>query len=258
MKTAVKTAAKTASNTAAKRASPASAKRLVKSKLKPLVKARASAKPKSTQRKAKTGFFITFEGGEGVGKTTQIARLAKAFEATGRRVIVTREPGGSNIANRIRSLILDPKMKGLVPLAELFLYEASRAQHVADVIRPALKAGHVVICDRYTDSSVVYQGVARGLDGALVKRLNNMATGSLHPDLTLLLDLDPRIGLARVGARGILDRMEKEALSFHQAVRAGFLKLSRRERRRFRVIDSSLSRDAIHAKVLEALEGEFV
>ncbi|RYZ97686.1 MAG: dTMP kinase [Proteobacteria bacterium] len=249
---------KTASKTTAKKASLASAK----SKKKPLPKRattpNAGPKPKPNQRKAKSGYFITFEGGEGAGKTTQIARLANAFESTGRRVIVTREPGGSTIANRIRSLILDPKMEGLVPLAELFLYEASRAQHVADVIRPALEAGHVVICDRYTDSSVVYQGVARGLDGAMVKRLNTMATGNLQPDLTLLLDLDPRIGLARVGNRGILDRMEKEALSFHQAVRQGFLALSRLERRRFRVIDSSLSRDAIHAQILEAVEGAFV
>lgn len=235
-----KEAAKGAAKTTAKRAVPPAAKKRV---------AKAPAKAK-----ARRGLFLTFEGGEGAGKTTQIARLAKAFEAEGRRVIVTREPGGSHIANRIRSLILDPKMKGLVPLAELFLYEASRAQHVSDVIRPALDAGHVVICDRYVDSSVVYQGVARGLEASLVKRLNDMATGALYPDLTLLLDLDPRIGLARVGARGILDRMEKEALSFHQAVRAGFLSLAKKERRRFRVVNASMSRDAIHAQILSALE----
>lgn len=233
-----------------KTAPKASAKSRAKAPPKPAAK-KARAPKKSAPRKPK-GLFLTFEGGEGAGKTTQIARLAKAFEATGRRVIVTREPGGSNIANRIRSLILDPKMEGLVPLAELFLYEASRAQHVSDVVRPALAQGHVVICDRYVDSSVVYQGVARGLDGALVKRLNDMATGGLYPDITLFLDLDPRIGLARVGTRGILDRMEKEALSFHQKVRAGFKALAQKERRRFRVIDASQSRDAIHAEILAA------
>jgi dTMP kinase len=240
----MKTARKSRSKTAAK--APARAAKQGPAAKRPRTTPKA---PPAGRRKAKTGLFLTFEGGEGAGKTTQIARLAKAFEAAGRRVIVTREPGGSHIANRIRSLILDPKMKGIVPLAELFLYEASRAQHVSDVVRPALEAGHVVICDRYVDSSVVYQGVARGLDGALVKRLNDMATGGLYPDLTLLLDLDPRIGLARVGARGILDRMEKEALSFHQAVRAGFLALAKKDRRRFRVIDASQSRDAIHAQI---------
>jgi dTMP kinase len=200
------------------------------------------------------GLFLTFEGGEGTGKTTQIARLAKAFEAAGRRVVVTREPGGSQIANRIRSLLLDPKMKGLVPLAELFLYEASRAQHVEDVILPALRAGSVVICDRFADSSVVYQGVARGLEGRLVRKLNLVATGGLRPDLTFVLDLDPRIGLARVGARGVLDRMEKEALAFHRAVRKGYLALAKADRRRFRVIDSSRSRDDIHEKIMDCLE----
>lgn len=209
---------------------------------------------KKVRRKAKSrGFFITFEGGEGVGKTTQIAKLAQALEATGRTVVVTREPGGSQIANRIRSLLLDAKMEGLVPLAELFLYEASRAQHVHDVIRPALESGSVVICDRFADSSIVYQGAARGIAGPLVRSLNQIATGGLKPHLTFYLDLDPRIGLARVGARGILDRMEKEKLSFHQAVRKGYRALARKEPKRFRVINAAESRDRIHENILEAL-----
>ena len=214
---------------------------------------------RAVQRKAKSkaakGIFITFEGGEGAGKTTQIAKLAHAFEAAGRGVVVTREPGGSQIANRIRSLLLDAKMEGLVPLAELFLYEASRAQHVHDVIAPALKEGKVVICDRFADSSIVYQGAARGIAAPLVHKLNQIATGGLKPHLTFFLDLDPRIGLARVGARGILDRMEKEALSFHQAVRRGYQALARKEPRRFRVINASNSRDRIHEQILEELEG---
>lgn len=212
----------------------------------------------ATRRKAikgkKPGLFLSFEGGEGVGKTTQIAKLAQAFERAGRAVVVTREPGGSQIANRMRSLLLDPKMKGLVPLAELFLYEASRAQHVADVIRPALEKGDVVICDRFTDSSLVYQGVARGLSTSLVDKLNKIATGGLKPDISFVLDLDPRIGLARVGARGIMDRLEKEKLSFHQDVRDGFRALVKKERRRCRLIDASRSRDDIHAQILSHLE----
>lgn len=208
----------------------------------------------STRRKAKKGLFLTFEGGEGTGKTTQIARVAKFFESQGKRVVVTREPGGSHIANQIRSLLLDPKMKGLKPLAELFLYEASRAQHVQDIIVPALNAGKVVICDRFTDSSIVYQGAARGLPAKLVEWLNGIATDGLKPDLTFVLDLDPRIGLARVGSRGILDRLEKEALSFHQSVRKGYLKLAKAEPKRFRLIDASKSRDQIHESILQHLE----
>jgi dTMP kinase len=213
------------------------------------------------RRKAKgaknPGVFLTFEGGEGVGKTTQIARLAHAFERTGRKVVVTREPGGSEIANRIRSLLLDPKMKGLIPLAELFLYEASRAQHVKELIEPALARGYVVICDRFADSSIVYQGAARGLKAELVAKLNEMARGGLKPHRTILLDLDPRIGLARVGARGILDRMEKEALAFHRAVRKGYLALAKKDRRRFRVVEASQSRDRIQAEILEAVREFF-
>lgn len=168
---------------------------------------------------------------------------------------VTREPGGSQIANRIRSLLLDPKNEGLVPLAELFLYEASRAQHLADTIRPALARGHVVICDRFADSSVVYQGAARGIQAPVVRRLNSLATGGLAPHRTFVLDLDPRIGLARAGSRGVLDRMELEALSFHKAVRAGYRKLARAEPRRVLLIDASRSRDDIHAAILDGLKG---
>ncbi len=204
---------------------------------------------------SKRGLFFTFEGGEGAGKTTQIAKLALALEALGKKVTVTREPGGSEIANRIRSLILDPKMKGLVPLAELFLYEASRAQHIRDIILPALMNGNMVICDRFTDSSIVYQGAARGLDRALVNSLNKLATGGLKPDRTFILDLDPRIGLARVGSRGILDRIEKEALRFHRAVRSGYQRLAIADRKRIRLVDASRSRDDIHAAILDGLKG---
>ncbi len=203
---------------------------------------------------SKRGMFITFEGGEGVGKTTQIARLAQLLEKQGREVVVTREPGGSVIANRIRSLILDQKNDGLVPLAELFLYEASRAQHLADTVMPALARGAVVLCDRFADSSVVYQGAGRKLAPRLVDTLNRIATAGLEPSLTFFFDLDPRIGLARVGSRGVLDRMEKEKLSFHQAVRRGYLRLARSHRRRIVKVDASRSRDDVTCAVKTELE----
>ncbi|NUM89003.1 MAG: dTMP kinase [Bdellovibrionales bacterium] len=198
--------------------------------------------------------FITFEGGEGVGKTTQIARLAQRLEKEGREVVVTREPGGSTIANRIRSLILDPRNDGLVPLAELFLYEASRAQHLTDTVLPALARCAVVLCDRFADSSVVYQGAGRKIAPKIVADLNRIATGGLEPDLTFFFDLDPRIGLARVGSRGVMDRMEKEKLSFHQAVRRGYLRLAAVNRRRVVKVDASRSRDDITATVFASLE----
>ena len=202
----------------------------------------------------KRGLFITFEGGEGVGKTTQIAKIARAFEGSGREVVVTREPGGSEIANKIRALIIDPKNDGMVPLAELFLYEASRAQHMHDTVLPALKRGAIVICDRFADSSLVYQGVGRKLAPKTVEQLNKLATGGIKPNATILLDLDPKIGLARVGARGVLDRLEREKLSFHLAVRKGFLKLAKKEQRRFLVLSASQSRDEIHEAIVAYLE----
>lgn len=205
------------------------------------------------QRKRR-GKFISFEGGEGVGKTTQIARLAKRFEAQGIEVLVTREPGGTAIANRIRSLLLDPQNHGIVPLAELFLYEASRAQHVQELILPALEKGKIVICDRYTDSSLVYQGNARGIKDVLVANLNKIATSNVLPNVTLILDLNPKIGLARIGKRGILDRIEKEALDFHLRVQKGFRNLAKRDPKRCFLIDASQSRDAIHEDICSVLE----
>jgi dTMP kinase len=156
----------------------------------------------------------------------------------------------------MRSLIIDPKNDGMVPLAELFLYEASRAQHMHDTVLPALKRGAIVICDRFADSSLVYQGVGRKLKPEMVKNLNKIATGGISPDVTVLIDLDPRIGLARVGARGVLDRLEREKLSFHKAVRNGFLALAKKEKKRFLVVDGSRSRDEIHEEIVDYLEGK--
>lgn len=209
---------------------------------------------KQNKRTAIKGFFISFEGGEGVGKTTQIAKLASALESKGYKVLLTREPGGTTIANKIRSLILDHKMQGIVPLAELFLYQASRAQHVQEMILPALARGEVVISDRFADSSAVYQGVARGVAPSVVQKLNQVATSGLKPNLTFILDLNPRIGLARVGARGIMDRMEKEKLSFHLAVQKGFRALAKREPKRCKLVNASQSRDKIHEDILAIME----
>lgn len=201
--------------------------------------------------KAYSGWFISLEGGEGTGKSTQIATLAQALTERGLTVVVTREPGGSPKADLIRGLILDDRMIGLHPMAELMLYEASRAQHVAEVIRPALEAGKIVLCDRFADSSVVYQGKARGLDAKLVEEANQIASQGLNPDLTLFFDLDPRIGLGRIGSRGVIDRMERERLEFHTMVHDGYKKLARENRARIKTIDASKTREQIANSVLE-------
>jgi dTMP kinase len=210
---------------------------------------------RKAQSARKGGLFLSFEGGEGAGKSTQIQLLVKVLEGKGHTVTQTREPGGTEIANRIRAMILDPAMKGLVSLAELFLYEASRAQHVEEKIRPALEKNHVVICDRYADSSVVYQGAARGLDARLIGQLNRIATANLQPRVTFLLDIDPKKGFERVGRRGEeLDRIEAEGMAFHVAVRKGYLKLARANKKRFRVLDASRTADKIHADIMKQLE----
>jgi dTMP kinase len=206
------------------------------------------------------GFFITFEGGEGTGKTTQIRRLAAHLEGLGRAVVVTREPGGTPVAEAARAVLLDP---ALAPdgLTELFLLEAARRDHVERVIRPALEGGGVVLSDRFADSSTVYQGIVRGLGEELVIRLNRLATGDLEPDLTLVLDLDPVAGVARARARnaigsGAESRLDDEPAEFHRRVRAGFLRLAELHPDRVRLIDASGDEDAVFAAVLAALPGE--
>ena len=182
--------------------------------------------------------FITFEGVEGAGKTTQIVRLAARLRAGGRQdVLTTREPGDGPLGQELRRLVLDPPMGiDVDPRAELLIMLADRAQHVAQTIRPHLASGGIVLCDRYADSSLAYQGHGRGLDVSEVTRLNAFATGGLTPALTVLLDLDPAVGLSRQRNK---TRMEEEALSFHQRVRAGFLALAAQEPPRFLVLDSS-------------------
>ena len=181
--------------------------------------------------------FITFEGVEGAGKTTQIARLASRLRAEGRvDVLTTREPGDGPLGSELRRLALHPPTGITVePRAELLIMLADRAQHVGQVIRPHLAAGGIVICDRYADSSVAYQGYGRGLDIAEITRLNDYATDNLKPDLTILLDLNPTLGLSRQSERNI---MEDESLAFHTRIRAGFLELAAQEPERWVVVDA--------------------
>ena len=185
-----------------------------------------------------SGLFISFEGPEGAGKSTQIAHLAAQLTAQALAHTLTREPGGTPLGSRIRSIVLQDADLDIHPLSEFLLYSASRAQLVQDVIRPALHAGKVVICDRYADSSAAYQGSGRGLDPGLIRQVTTEATGGLRPHLTVLLDLDPQLGLQRAAARGQPDRLERADLAFHQRVRQGFLEIAAAEPERFLVLDA--------------------
>ena len=196
--------------------------------------------------------FITFEGGEGSGKSTQIRRLAKRLEAAGLPVRVLREPGGTRVGESVRELLLDPEHAGLNATAELLLYEASRAQLVADVIEPALEAGEVVICDRFFDSTTAYQGYARGLALERVRELNRIATLGIVPDRTIVLDIQPEKGVGRATRHGA-DRLEAESPAFHEAVREGFLAIAAQEPDRVRVVDASGTPDQVAKRVARAL-----
>jgi dTMP kinase len=200
------------------------------------------------------GYFITLEGGEGTGKSTQMSILAKRIESAGRRVRVLREPGGTVAGEAIREMLLHPEHEGLDARAELLLYEAARAQLVAEVIEPALEAGEVVVCDRFFDSTTAYQGYGRGLPLEEIETLNRIATGGLVPDITIVFDLDPEEGLARATAHGA-DRLESEDLAFHKKVREGFLAIAARERDRVRVVDATGSVDEIAEKVAALVPG---
>ena len=197
---------------------------------------------------------MTFEGGEGAGKSTLIERLRCWLEEDGREVVVTREPGGTDLAEAVRAILLDPR---LTPdgLCELFLFEAARRDHVQRVIRPALGRGAVVLCDRFADSSVVYQGAARGVEAEVVRRLNLMATDGLRPHRTVIVDVDPAVGLARVAQRfgsqvDAPTRIDNESLAFHRRVREGFLQLAAAEPDRCTVVDGNASPETVLADVV--------
>jgi dTMP kinase len=211
----------------------------------------------------RAGIFISFEGSEGCGKTTQIERLARALREAGRNVLVTREPGGTPVGEQIRHVLQHSKdSEHMTPESELLLFAASRAQLVREVIQPALAAGTDVISDRFLDSTTVYQGVARRLAAEDVRRVNAFAVGNCLPDLTFVLDLEATEARGRVfgpGAESEPDRIEREPLTFYERVRAGYLELAAAEPARFRVIDASQSRDAIETQIFqhvrEALDG---
>ncbi len=190
------------------------------------------------------GYFITFEGGDGAGKSTQINKLMEHLENCGFDVILTREPGGTDIGEKIRNIILDPENKEMDAVTEAMLYAASRAQHVAQVIKPAIEEGKIVICDRFIDSSIAYQGFGRGL-GDSVSIINSYAVGEYMPDKTVLLKLKPQLGNKRISTRE-KDRIELEAESFHQAVFEGYETLEKMYPERIIGVDATGTIDEIH------------
>ena len=198
------------------------------------------------------GVFITLEGADGCGKSTQAELLEAALSADGREVVRLREPGGTALSEKIRGLLLDPANAEMVPECELLLYEASRAQLTRQVIEPALARGAVVLCDRYYDSTYAYQAGGRGLDETLVRQSNVLGSCGRVPDRTIVLDLDPALGYARATAGGA-DRMEAEGLAFQERVRNAYLRLAEEEPARVRVVDASGEKDAVLARALDAL-----
>ncbi|HUT72190.1 MAG TPA: dTMP kinase [Desulfatiglandales bacterium] len=202
--------------------------------------------------------FITFEGIDGCGKSTQISRLDKTLRRKGLSVLLTREPGGTEIGQVIRDILLHVDNTHLAPLAELFLYAADRAQHVQEVVKPALAAGRWVICDRYFDATTVYQGVALEYYGRLIEMLNREASIGLMPDITFLLDCPAEVGLERIAKRAKndrkRDRFERKTLDFHLKIRYGYLTLANKHRDRFRIIDSGLTEDRVAGKIREVIE----
>jgi dTMP kinase len=203
-------------------------------------------------RGTESGLFVAFEGGEGAGKSTQARLLADQLRADGFEVVVTFEPGATDIGANLRKVLLDRKSVGLSPESEALLYAADRAQHVREVVRPALMRGAIVVTDRYVDSSLAYQGAGRALADADVRRLSTWATGGLMPDLTVVLDLPPEVGLRRRG--GPADRLEDESLDFHRRVRAMFLQLASHDRARYLVLDATEDSDRVHHAVTKRIK----
>ena len=208
---------------------------------------------------AAEGFFLAIEGIEGSGKTTQVARLEQLIRATSQNVVVTKEPGGTELGNRIRAILLDPQEEGMDPVAELFLYLASRRQHVVELIRPSLEHGAVVICDRFSDATLAYQGFGRMLELDRLRQVNDWATDGICPDLTVILDLPESAGLERARARNTArdlhreSRLEGEDLRFHRRVREGYLALAESDPQRYAVIDVSGEADAVFQQLVATL-----
>jgi dTMP kinase len=207
------------------------------------------------------GFFITFEGIEGSGKTTQIKLLDEYLRRLGYKTILTREPGGTPIGERIRDILLDAENHNMSSEAELFLYAASRNQHIHEKILPALSDGAVVLCDRYSDATEAYQGAARKIDMAKIRAVHEIATSGLMPDITFLTDCPAALGLGRARKRNAadkslnsMDRFEREELDFHERVRQGYLAIAKREPHRVKVVDASKGEETMHRDVVAAME----
>lgn len=204
------------------------------------------------------GLFITLEGGEGGGKSTQSRKLRERYEGLGREVVLTREPGGTPEAEKIRTLLVDRAGGDWSPVAECLLFFAARAMHVRDCIAPALAAGKVVICDRFTDSTRAYQGYAGDMDKTVIEQIKQAAIGPLEPDVTFILDLPAEVGLSRSGRRnaksgGTEDRFENKELAFHEALRQGFLDIAAKNPARCRVIDATQPIDAVFDAIVRGL-----
>ena len=196
------------------------------------------------------GFFITFEGPEGGGKSTQVHRLAATLADQGYSVWTTREPGGTRVGEMIRPILLRQQQERMTAWSEALLFTAARAQHVAEVIRPRLERGEIVLCDRYTDSTLAYQGYGRGLDLDTLRQLQTQATSGLDPELTILLNLPVEIGLSRI-PRPAQDRLDRETPTFHQRVRAGYQEMAAADPQRWREIDAAADEDQVAKRILE-------
>jgi dTMP kinase len=206
------------------------------------------------------GFFITFEGVEGSGKSTQIRLLDELLRSKGRQTVLTREPGGTSIGDRIREILLSPNSSQMHSTTELLLYEAARCQHIHEVIGPALESGKIVLCDRYADATTAYQGAAREIDMTTVETLHRIATDNLIPDLTILLDCPVEVGLKHAVRRneelnltGNEDRFEREKVEFHERVRQGYLDIAKKEPNRVKVLDATGSIEEVHEEIIKIM-----
>ncbi len=203
------------------------------------------------------GLFISFEGGEGAGKSTMVRRANAWFEQRGHNVVQTREPGGTALAEKIRSIVLDQHNGTLSATAELLLMFASRAQHLDELIRPALARGDTVLCDRFTDATWAYQGAGRGMSSEAIASLQHLVHGDLQPHLTLLLDLPVQLGRERISDRGAADRIEQESMQFFTRVRQNYLQRAAAEPWRFAVIDATLGEESVWLQIERVLEQRF-
>ena len=205
--------------------------------------------------------FFTLEGIEGSGKSTQIGHIAAFFKQRGLQAVITREPGGTAVGEKIRAVLLNPDIEKMAPLTELFLYEADRIEHLEKVVRPALAAGKIVVCDRFADATVVYQGFGRGLELETIEDLHRLVLGGLTPDATILFDLAPEVGLDRAWSQvsngnrsGKETRFEKEKLAFHRSIRNGYLALAGRQPQRFFIVDAGRDEQTVRKEVIGIIE----